>query len=108
MPEHKVGTREEWQVGRDELAKLEAEQAARDLELKRKRREPPWVPVEKGYGFDTDEGKKILAELFDGRSRLLGYNSMYGPDCTVGACPGCTNLADGSTLRRSFTSISAT
>ena len=95
MPEHKIGTREEWQAARDELAKLEAEQAARDEEIRRKRRELPWVPVEKEYVFDTQEGKKTLAELFEGRSQLLAYNIMYGPDYTVGACPGCTNLADG-------------
>src|SRR5882757_7775754 len=94
MPEHRVGTREEWQVARDELAKLEAEQAARNEEVKRKQRELPWVPVEKEYVFDTEEGKKTLAELFDGRSQLLAYNIMYGPDYTVGACPGCTNLGD--------------
>ena len=78
-----------------ELAKLEAEQAARDEEIRRKRRELPWVPVEKEYVFDTQEGKKTLAELFEGRSQLLAYNVMYGPDYTIGACPGCTNLADG-------------
>jgi predicted dithiol-disulfide oxidoreductase (DUF899 family) len=95
MPERKIGTREEWQAVRGELAKLEAEQAARNEEIKRKRRELPWVPVEKEYVFDTQEGKKTLAELFDGRSQLLAYNIMYGPDYTGGACPGCTNLADG-------------
>ena len=95
MPEHTIGTREEWHVARNELAKLEAEQAARDEEIKRKRRELPWVPVEQEYEFDTEEGKKTLAELFDGRSQLLAYNIMYGPDYERGACPGCTNLADG-------------
>jgi predicted dithiol-disulfide oxidoreductase (DUF899 family) len=95
MLEQKVGTRQEWQVARDELAKLEAEQAARNEEIKRKRRELPWVPVDKEYVFETQEGKRTLAELFDGRSQLLAYNIMYGPDYTVGACPGCTNLADG-------------
>ncbi len=95
MPEHQIATREEWKAARDELARLEAEQAARNEEIKRKRRELPWVPVEKEYVFDTAEGKKTLAELFDGRSQLLAYNIMYGPDYTVGACPGCTNLADG-------------
>ncbi len=95
MLEDKVGTREEWQAARDELAKLEAQQAERGEEIKRKRRELPWVAVEKEYEFDTQEGKKTLAELFDGRSQLLAYNIMYGPDYTVGACPGCTNLADG-------------
>src|SRR5919202_1457154 len=94
MPERKVGTREEWQAARDELAKLEAEQAERGEEIKRKRRELPWVPVEKEYEFDTKDGKKTLAELFDGRSQLLAYNIMFGPDYDVGACPGCTNLGD--------------
>jgi hypothetical protein len=95
MPEHRIGTREEWQAARTELAELEAEQAKRDGEIKRKRRELPWVPVEKEYAFDTEDGKKQLAELFDGRSQLLAYNIMYGPDFEIGACPGCTNLADG-------------
>src|SRR3954454_9396759 len=94
MPEHKVGTRKEWQAARDELAKLEAGQAQRGEEINRKRRELPWVPVEKEYEFDTEDGKKTLAELFDGRSQLLDYNVMYGPDYTLGACPGCTSLAD--------------
>src|ERR687886_762059 len=94
MPENKIGTREEWQAARDELARLEAEQAERNEEVKRKRRELPWVPVEKDYEFDTEEGKKTLAELFDGRSQLLAYNIMYGPDYEVGACPGCSNLGD--------------
>ncbi len=95
MAEHKIGTQEEWQAARDELAKLEAEQAQRNQEIKRKRRELPWVPVEKEYEFDTEDGKKTLAEVFDGRSQLLAYNIMYGPDYELGACPGCTNLADG-------------
>jgi predicted dithiol-disulfide oxidoreductase (DUF899 family) len=95
MPEYKVGTREDWQAAREELAKLEAEQAERNEEIKRKRLELPWVPVEKEYVFDTQDGKKTLAELFDSRSQLLAYNIMYGPDYQVGACPGCTNLADG-------------
>ena len=95
MPEHTIGTREQWQAARDELARLEAEQAKRDEEITRKRRELPWVPVEKDYVFDTEEGQKTLAELFDGRSQLLAYNIMYGPDYEIGACPGCTSLADG-------------
>ena len=94
MADHKVGTREEWQAARDELAKLEAEQAEQEEKVKEKRRELPWVPVEKEYEFDTQEGKKSLAELFDGRSQLLAYNIMYGPDYSVGACPGCTSLGD--------------
>jgi len=95
MSEHKVGSREEWQAARNELAKLEAEQAERNEEIKSKRLDLPWVPVEKEYEFDTEDGKKTLAELFDGRSQLLAYNIMFGPDYTRGACPGCTNLADG-------------
>ncbi len=95
MPEHKIGTREEWKAARDELAKLEAEQAERNEEIKSKRLDLPWVPVEKEYEFDTEDGKKTLAELFDGRSQLLAYNIMFGPDYTNGACPGCTNLGDG-------------
>src|SRR5215831_10043243 len=95
MAENTTGTREEWQAARDELAKLEAEQAQRDEEVERKRRQLPWVPVEKEYVFDTEDGKKTLAELFDGRSQLLAYNIMFGPDYENGACPGCTNLADG-------------
>src|SRR5688500_93199 len=91
----RTGTREEWQTARDELAKLENEQAEQDQEIKKKRLDLPWVPVEKEYEFDTEDGKKTLAELFDGRSQLLAYNIMFGPDYTRGACPGCSNLADG-------------
>jgi predicted dithiol-disulfide oxidoreductase (DUF899 family) len=85
MPEHKVGTREEWQAARDELAKLEAEQARRGEEIKRKRRELPWVPVEKEYEFDTEEGRKTLVELFAGRSQLFIKNFMMASG-QVGQC----------------------
>ena len=95
MPEHTIGTREEWRAAREELAKLEAEQAERNEEIRKRRLELPWVPVEKEYVFDTEEGRKTLAELFDGRSQLLAYNVMFGPDYELGACPGCTSLADG-------------
>ena len=94
MPEHTIGTREEWQAARDELARLEAELAELDRKVTERRRRLPWVPVEKEYRFDTEDGKKTLAELFDGRSQLLAYNIMYGPDYELGACPGCTNLGD--------------
>ena len=94
MSEHRIGTREEWQAARDELRTLESEQAKRGAEITRMRRELRWVPVEKDYEFDTEEGTKTLAELFDGRSQLLAYNIMYGPDYKAGACPGCTCLAD--------------
>jgi predicted dithiol-disulfide oxidoreductase (DUF899 family) len=92
---HKVGTRQEWQTAREELAHLETEQAERNEEIKRKRLDLPWVRVEKDYEFDTEDGKKTLHELFDGRSQLLAYNAMFGPDYTLGACPGCTGLVDG-------------
>ncbi|MGH7764288.1 MAG: DUF899 family protein [Candidatus Dormibacteraceae bacterium] len=95
MPKHRIGTRDEWQDARGRLATLEAEHAARNEEIIQKRRELPWVRVEKEYEFDTEEGKKTLIELFDGRSLLLAYNIMYGPDYQLGACPGCTSLADG-------------
>src|SRR6202023_3493965 len=94
MPEHKIGTRQEWQAAREELAKLEAEHAERNEVIKRKRLELPWVRVEKEYEFDTEEGKKTLADLFDGRSQLLAYNIMFGPDYELGACPGCSSLGD--------------
>ena len=95
MAEHRTGTREEWQADRDELAKLEAQHAQLNDDIKKKRHELPWVAIEKEYVFDTEDGKKTLAELFDGRSQLLAYNMMFGPDYTLGACPGCTSLADG-------------
>jgi predicted dithiol-disulfide oxidoreductase (DUF899 family) len=94
MPEHKTATREEWQAARDELAKLEAEYAELGEKVTEQRRQLPWVPVEKEYVFDTEDGKKTLSELFEGRSQLLAYNIMYGPDYELGACPGCTSLGD--------------
>src|ERR671910_385606 len=94
MPEHDIGTRAEWEVAREELAKLEAKHAELNEEIKKKRLELPWVPVEKEYELDTESGKKTLAELFEGRSQLLAYNIMFGPDYEVGACPGCSNLGD--------------
>ncbi|HXE45622.1 MAG TPA: DUF899 family protein [Conexibacter sp.] len=95
MPERTIGTREEWEAAREQLARLEAAQAERGEEIKQRRLELPWVPVEKEYTFDTEDGRKTLAELFDGRSQLLAYNIMFGPDYTLGACPGCTSVGDG-------------
>jgi predicted dithiol-disulfide oxidoreductase (DUF899 family) len=95
MPDHEIGTRGEWQAARAELAQLEAEHAQLGQKVADQRRRLPWVAVEKEYEFDTEDGKKTLAELFDGRSQLLAYNVMFGPDSTRGACPGCTSLADG-------------
>ena len=94
MPDVKIGTREEWRSARDELAKLEAEYAELGQRVTEQRRQLPWVPVEKEYVFDTQDGKKTLVELFDGRSQLLAYNIMFGPDYENGACPGCTSLGD--------------
>jgi predicted dithiol-disulfide oxidoreductase (DUF899 family) len=94
MPEHETGTREEWQAARAELARLEAEHAELGQKVAEQRRRLPWVAVEQDYEFDTEDGKKTLAELFDGRSQLLAYNIMFGPDYELGACPGCSNLGD--------------
>ena len=94
MPEHTTGTREEWQAARDELAKLEAEHAELGRKVIERRRALPWVAVEKEYEFETQDGTKTLAELFEGRSQLLAYNIMFGPDYELGACPGCTSLGD--------------
>lgn len=94
MPEHRTGTREEWQAARAELAQLEAEQARRNEEIRRKRLDLPWVAVAKEYQFDTEDGTKSLADLFEGRSQLLAYNIMFGPAYSRGACPGCTSLGD--------------
>jgi predicted dithiol-disulfide oxidoreductase (DUF899 family) len=94
MPDRKTGTREEWQAARDELAKLEAEYAELGRKVTERRRQLPWVRVEKEYEFDTQDGKRTLSELFEGRSQLLAYNIMFGPDYELGACPGCTSLGD--------------
>jgi predicted dithiol-disulfide oxidoreductase (DUF899 family) len=94
MPGYKTGTRDEWQAARAELARLEAEYAALGQKVTEQRRQLPWVAVEKRYEFDAEDGKRTLAELFDGRSQLLAYNIMFGPDYEVGACPGCSNLGD--------------
>src|SRR5215203_95238 len=93
MTDHNVGTREEWLAARIELLEQEKHFTRRSDELARQRRELPWVAVEKEYSFETEEGTKTLAELFDGRSQLLAYNIMFGPEY-AGACPGCSNLAD--------------
>jgi len=94
MPEHRTGTREEWQAARAKLAEREAEQGRRNEEIRKKRLDLPWVAVEKDYEFDTEDGKASLADLFDGRSQLLAYNIMFGPAYSRGACPGCTSLGD--------------
>jgi len=93
LTHHKVGTREEWLAERIELLEREKELTRRSDELARERRELPWVRIEKEYVFDTDEGPKTLAELFDGRSQLLVYHFMLGPDDEEG-CRGCSYTAD--------------
>jgi predicted dithiol-disulfide oxidoreductase (DUF899 family) len=93
MPDHETGTREQWVSARKKLIDREAELAKLNDELTQLRRELPWVPIDKEYEFETEEGTKTLAELFDGRSELLVYHLMFGPDWT-GACPGCSFLAD--------------
>ena len=93
MTEHRIGTQEEWQAEREELLKEEKELTRRGDELARKRRELPWVPVENDYRFETENGAKTLAELFDGRSQLLVYHFMFGPAWEAG-CPVCTSIAD--------------
>src|SRR5215210_9452597 len=93
MTEHRIGTQEEWQAARDELIAKEKELTRRNDELAQLRRELPWVPVEKDYSFESDEGTKTLAELFDGRSQLLVYHFMLGPEYTAG-CPVCSAGAD--------------
>jgi predicted dithiol-disulfide oxidoreductase (DUF899 family) len=93
MTEHQVGTREEWLAARKELLEEEKKLTRRSDELARRRRELPWVRVEKEYLFETNEGPKTLAELFDGRSQLLVYHFMLGPNEPEG-CPGCTYTAD--------------
>ena len=93
MTDIKVVGREEWQAARDELLQREKEHTRMADELARKRRELPWVPVEKEYSFETADGTKSLADLFDGRSQLLVYHFMFGPPYEAG-CPVCSSIAD--------------
>jgi predicted dithiol-disulfide oxidoreductase (DUF899 family) len=97
MTEHRIGSREEWLAARSALLEREKELTRRSDELARERQELPWVPVEKEYTFETDEGTKTLPQLFDGRSQLLVYHFMFGPSVEgwpeVG-CPGCSYTAD--------------
>ncbi len=91
---HVTGTREQWLAARIELLEAEKELTRRSDELARRRQELPWVRLDKEYRFDTDEGIATLPELFKGRSQLLVYHFMFGPDYTAG-CPSCSSLADG-------------
>src|SRR6266478_3421160 len=94
MAKHKTGTREEWLSARFELLKAEKELTRRSDELARRRQELPWVRIDKNYRFETDEGSASLADLFRGRSQLLVYHFMFGPDYTAG-CATCSTIADG-------------
>jgi predicted dithiol-disulfide oxidoreductase (DUF899 family) len=91
---HKVGAREEWLAERLKLLKAEKEHTRRGDELALKRQELPWVRVDKGYRFETDEGSASLKDLFRGCSQLLVYHFMFGPDYAAG-CPSCSAIADG-------------
>lgn len=94
MTKHKVSTREDWLKARVELLKEEKALTHRGDEVTRKRMELPWVRVDKQYRFDTDDGPASLADLFRGRSQLIIYHFMLGPDFTAG-CPACSSIADG-------------
>src|SRR5215207_7328380 len=93
MREHTVGTQEEWRAERDKLLAEEKEITRRNDELTKKRHDLPWVPVEKEYSFETDDGTKSLAELFDGSSQLLIYHFMFGPPYEAG-CTVCSSITD--------------
>jgi predicted dithiol-disulfide oxidoreductase (DUF899 family) len=94
MTDHKIGTREEWLAARLELLKAEKELTRRSDELAQWRQRLPWVRIDKEYRFETDEGMASLADLFRGRSQLLVYHFMFGPEYT-GGCPACSAIADG-------------
>jgi predicted dithiol-disulfide oxidoreductase (DUF899 family) len=93
MTEHKIGTRAEWLAARVELLEREKELTRRSDDLALQRQELPWVRIDKEYRFETDDGTKTLAELFAGRSQLLVFHFMFGPEDTAG-CPGCSFMAD--------------
>src|SRR5712664_3742962 len=94
MTKHMTGTRKEWLAARLELLEAEKELTRRSDELARRRQELPWVRIDKKYRFETDEGSASLADLFRGRSQLLVYHFMFGPDYTAG-CATCSTIADG-------------
>src|ERR1043166_5484114 len=94
MTKHMTGTRKQWLAARRELLEAEKELTRRSDELARRRQELPWVRIDKAYRFETDEGSASLADLFRGRSQLLVYHFMFGPEYTAG-CPSCSAIADG-------------
>src|SRR5712692_10356959 len=94
MTDHKTGTSKEWLTARLELLKAEKELTRRSDELAQRRQELPWVRIDKKYRFETDEGSASLADLFRGRSQLLVYHYMFGPDYAAG-CATCSTIVDG-------------
>src|SRR5262245_22488868 len=94
VTDHQIGTHDEWLAARERLLVREKEHTRLGDELAQLRRELPWVPVEKEYRFDTDDGEKELVELFDARTQLLVYHFMFGPSYEAG-CPTCSSMADG-------------
>jgi predicted dithiol-disulfide oxidoreductase (DUF899 family) len=94
MIDHKIGTRDEWRAARLELLEDEKALTRRSDELARQRQELPWVRIDEDYRFDTDDGTASLADLFRGRSQLIIYHFMFGPDYQAG-CPSCSAIADG-------------
>ncbi|PSH70735.1 DUF899 domain-containing protein [Phyllobacterium brassicacearum] len=94
MTKHMTGTREEWLAARLELLKQEKELTRQSDEVARRRQELPWVRIDKDYRFETDAGSASLKDLFGGRSQLLVYHFMFGPDYKAG-CPSCSAIADG-------------
>src|SRR5918995_2283462 len=90
----KTGTRRQWLAARLKLLEAEKELTRRSDDLARRRQKLPWVRIDKEYRFETDEGSALLADLFQGRSQLLVYHFMFGPDYTAG-CPSCSMIADG-------------
>ena len=93
MTSHRIGTRQEWLAASAELLEREKELTRMGDALARQRRELPWVPVEKQYTLQTEDGTRTLAELFDGRSQLVVYHFMFGPGYVAG-CPACSSTAD--------------
>jgi len=94
MTKHATGTRNDWLAARLELLRAEKELTRRSDEVAQMRQELPWVPVDKDYRFDVDGGSASLPDLFRGRSQLIVYHFMFGPDYTAG-CPSCSSIADG-------------
>lgn len=93
MTDHKLATQEEWEAARKRLVEREEELDRLRYQIAEERQALPWLPIDKEYRFETDEGVRTLADLFDGRSQLFAYHMMFGPDWTAG-CPACSNVVD--------------